>query len=291
MRIVYHLGVHCTDEERLLRCLLKNRAALAAEGIVVPGPARYRTLLRDTAMQLRGQPATQDTEALLLDQIMDEDAADRLILSWDNFPCYAQNALRGSQLLPGAAERMRAFAQVFPDLECEFHMAIRNPATFLPAVFAKQKGRTLEEFTEGLDPLAVRWSDVIATLRAANPEVPITVWCDEDTPLLERDVLRSLTGHSETLELEDADGVLAAIMRPEGLARLRAYLEERPPADADQRRRIVSAFLDKFALPEEIEVEITMPGWTAGIVDQMTDAYDRDVGRILRMDGVRMLLP
>ena len=25
MEIVYHLGAHCTDEERLLRCLLKNR--------------------------------------------------------------------------------------------------------------------------------------------------------------------------------------------------------------------------------------------------------------------------
>ncbi len=56
MRIVYHLGTHCTDEERLLRCLLKNRGVLATEGIVVPGPARYRTLLRDTAMTLKGQP-------------------------------------------------------------------------------------------------------------------------------------------------------------------------------------------------------------------------------------------
>jgi hypothetical protein len=291
MRIVYHMGVHCTDEERLLRCLLRNRGALAAEGIVVPGPARYRTLLRDTAMQLRGQPATQDTEALLLDQIMDEDAADRLILSWDNFPGYAQNALRGSQLYPGAAERMRAFAQVFPDLPCEFHLAIRNPATFLPAIMAKQKGRSVEDFTEGLDPLAVRWSDLIAAIRAANPDVPLTVWCDEDTPLLEPDILRSLSGHSETLALEDADAVLAAIMRPEGLDRLRAYLDDRPPTDADQRRRIVSAFLDKFARPEDIEVEIAMPGWTADTVARMTDAYDRDVGRIRQMDGVTMLLP
>ena len=47
MEIVYHLGAHCTDEERLLRCLLKNRGALSAQGIVVPGPARYRNLLRD----------------------------------------------------------------------------------------------------------------------------------------------------------------------------------------------------------------------------------------------------
>ena len=55
MRIVYHLGAHCTDDERLLRCLLKNRDLLAKQGIVVPGPTRYRTLLRETAVALKGQ--------------------------------------------------------------------------------------------------------------------------------------------------------------------------------------------------------------------------------------------
>ena len=52
MRIIYHLGAHCTDEERLITCLWKNRAVLGQQGIVVPAPTRYRTLLRDTAMTL-----------------------------------------------------------------------------------------------------------------------------------------------------------------------------------------------------------------------------------------------
>jgi hypothetical protein len=85
MRIVYHLGAHCTDEERLVRCLLKNRAVLAEQGIVVPSPTRYRKLLRDTAVQLRGATASIETQALILDQIMEEAVADRLILSWDSF--------------------------------------------------------------------------------------------------------------------------------------------------------------------------------------------------------------
>ena len=67
MRIVYHLGVHCTDEDRLVRCLLKNRATLAEEGIAVPSPTRYRKLLRDAATQLRGAPASDDTAAMILD--------------------------------------------------------------------------------------------------------------------------------------------------------------------------------------------------------------------------------
>ncbi|MES2145513.1 MAG: hypothetical protein V4516_14445, partial [Pseudomonadota bacterium] len=58
MQIVYHLGAHCTDEDRLLRCLLRNRGVLAERGVVVPGPARYRKLLRDTAIQLKGARAS-----------------------------------------------------------------------------------------------------------------------------------------------------------------------------------------------------------------------------------------
>ncbi|MDZ4136096.1 MAG: hypothetical protein U1D06_10975, partial [Paracoccaceae bacterium] len=228
MQIVYHLGVHCTDEERLLRCLLKNRALLAGQGIIVPGPARYRTLLRDTAMTLRGQPATRDTQALVLDQIMDEDAADRLVLSWDSFLAYAQGAVRATFYRTGG-ERMHAFTQIFPDIDAEFHIAIRNPATFLPAVFNKQRGRSLAEFMEGVDPQALRWSDMLANLRSHNPTVPITVWCDEDTPLLWPEVLQAVSGHAPGTDLEETDDLLASIMSADGMARMKSYAESHPP--------------------------------------------------------------
>ena len=190
MRIVYHLGVHCTDEERLLRCLLKNRAPLAAEGIVVPAPSRYRSLLRDTAMQLRGQPATRDSQALLLEQIMDEDRAERLILSWDHFMGYAQAAVT-DRFYPAGPERMLAFTRIFPEIEHEFHIGLRNPATFLPAMRAKV-GERAPEAVVAEDPTTLRWSDLVAALRARMPDVPVTVWCDEDTPLLWPEVLAAV---------------------------------------------------------------------------------------------------
>ena len=85
MRIVYHLGAHFTDDERLLRCLLKNRDVLAQHDIVVPGPNRYRRLLRETATKLKGKAAKVDEQALILEQIMEDDRAVRLILSWACF--------------------------------------------------------------------------------------------------------------------------------------------------------------------------------------------------------------
>ena len=288
MRIVYHLGAHCTDEERLLRCLLKNRAVLATEGIHVPGPMRYRNLLRDTAVALKGKSASIDTQAMVLEQIMEQDHADRLILSWDNFLSYPQWAVRGS-LYPNAAERIRAFTQIFPEIEAEFHLSIRNPATFLPDLFKRQKGKSHDEFMEGVEPLRLRWSTMITQVRALNPDVPLTIWCDEDTPLIWPDVLQTVSGHSNAIVLDEANLLLASIMSGDGMARLTAYLAENPPISPDIRIGIVAAFLDKFADPAKIEIDLEMPGWTEALVAEMTSIYDADVAQIARIPGLTFL--
>lgn len=288
MRIVYHLGAHGTDEERLLRCLLKNRQVLGAQGIVVPGPARYRALLRDTAITLKGQPASRDTQALVLEQIMEEDRAERLILSWDNFLSFPQWALK-DRLYPAAAERVRAFTQIFPEIEAEFHLAIRNPASFLPDLFARQRDKTYAQFMRDADPMDLRWSDVIGDVLDQNPGVPLTVWCDEDTPLIWPEVLQAVSGHSPGTVLEDADDLLASLMLPEGLERMRAYLRDHPVQTVAQRRRVVSAFLDKFAIPDKIEIDLDLPGWTQATVVALSDGYDADVARIRAMPGVSFI--
>ena len=288
MRIVYHLGAHCTDEDRLVRCLLNNQAMLGDQGIVVPSPTQYRKLLRDTAVQLKGKPASVDMQAMVLDQIMQQDRADRLILSWDSFLSFPQWALRG-MIYPFAGERIRAFTHIFPEIGAEFHMALRNPATFLPALFEKQKVKGYAEFMEGTDPARLRWSDVIAQIRNQNPDAPLTIWCDEDTPLIWPEVLQAVSGHAPGTVLADTDELLTSIMAPDGLARMRNYMEGHPPENALQRRRIVSAFLEKFALAERVEMEFDLPGWTPALVEQMTSAYQADLALIAGMDGVTVI--
>lgn len=288
MRIVYHLGAHCTDDERLLRCFLKNRQVLSGQGIVVPGPARYRALLRDTAITLKGQPANRDTQALVLEQIMEEDRADRLILSWENFLSFPQWVLK-DRLYPAAAERIRAFSQIFPEIEAEFHLAIRNPATFLPELFTKQRDKTYDQFMAGVDPRNLHWSEVIEDMLDYNPGVPLTIWCDEDTPLIWPEVLQAVSGHADGTVLTDADELLASIMSSEGMTRMKTYMDSHPPQTAVQRRRIVSAFLDKFALPDRIEMELELPGWDDALVEDLTRAYYEDVARIRALPGVTFI--
>jgi hypothetical protein len=290
MRIVYHLGAHCTDEEQLLRCLLRNRGVLAEEGIAVPGPARYRTLLRDTLSTLKGEAATEETQAMVLDQIMDEAEASRLVLSWDNFLGYPAWALRGS-LYPNAAERLRALTRIFPDIPAEFHLAIRNPASFIAALVERQKDRSYADVIEGTDPLLLRWSDMITRIRHLNPEVPLTVWCDEDRPLLWPQIIDVVSGRRGSAPLEGVEDSLAPLLSAAAFARLKGHLAERPGLGTESRMRVVQAYLTRFALPERLEEELDLPGWTADYADAISRAYEADLARIGQIPGVRFLSP
>jgi hypothetical protein len=290
MQIVYHLGAHFTDEERLLRCLLKNRDLLAEHNVTVPGPKRYRNLLRDTAIELKGNPASFDSQAILLDQIMDEGSADRLILSWDNFLSLPPWVLKDT-LYPAAGERVRAFSQIFPEIESEFFLSIRNPASFLPALFDRLAAKDYPEFLAGADPFDLHWSEVVDRILDANPGMNLTVWCDEDTPLIWPEVLRAVSGLPAECRLDGEEDLLASLMSPEGAARMNTYLAGKPVSSVSQRRKIVAAFLDKFALPEKVNIDIQMPGWTAETVEELSENYARDIELLAQMPEITFIAP
>ena len=50
-------------------------------------------------------------------------------------------------------------------------------------------------------------------------------------------------------------------------------------------------FLEKFGRPEEVAFEISVPGWTAELVEDLTRSYLEDVERIARIPGVRLVEP
>lgn len=290
MRIVYHLGAHFTDEERLLKSLLKDRDTLAKHAVSVPGPKRYRHLLRDTVKELKGAAADRDTQAMILDKIMEEDLADRLILSWDSFLSLPPWVL-DRKLYPVAGERVQAFNQIFPEIEAEFFLAIRNPATFLPTLFQKIETKSYEDFIGATDLFKLTWSETLQRIMQMSPAVPLTVWCDEDTPLIWPEVLRAVADLPQEVTLSSDDDLLALLMAPEGLARLQGYLANHPPGSVAQRRKIVSAFLEKFAMPERLQTEVEMPGWTQEVVDELSQLYNEDVARIMQMPGINFIAP
>lgn len=288
MEIVFHLGAHCTDNGLLIRSILRNRAALAKEGIGVPGPGRYRELFGDASTTLRGEPADNDTENMILAAIRDDDTADRIVLSHENFLCRAGVALGRSGLYP-KAEKSAWLAACLPSHNPIFALAVRNPATFVPElVKSANEGAAL---LEGVALADLLWSEVIADIEAANPNAPIVAWCHEDTPFIWSEVMRELTGHDPFTALDGEFDMLDTIMTPDGMERLEEFLAARHVTDQVKRRRAVSAFLEAHAIEDAIEAEIDIPGWTDETVEALTELYEDDIQRIARMPGVTFIAP
>ena len=134
MQIAIHTGAHFTDEERLIKCLMRNADAFSQLGIAVPGPSRYRTLLKNTMSALKDAPPAPDARDVLLDAILDDAQADRMILSNSHFFGSQRHALAEGLLYPYAPERLVHMKRLFDFDQLELFLAIRNPASFVPAV-------------------------------------------------------------------------------------------------------------------------------------------------------------
>ena len=100
-----------------------------------------------------------------------------------------------------------------------------------------------------------------------------------------------MTDTDDNVRLMGGLDVVRRLMQPEGMKRLRAYLASHPPKTEIQRRRILSAFLDKYAIAEEVEEEIDLPGWTEDTVAELTQKYEADLDEIARLPGVNFIAP
>ena len=293
MEIAFHLGAHCTDENQLLRSLLDDKGRLADQGICVPGPGRYRDVIVKAAQKLRGQVASEDSQQDLLGAMIDDDSTGRVVMSFENFICVPGRVFDGGEFYGKAAFKPTWLRNLFSCHQVEFFMAIRNPATFLPALLAHrdQTHGDLPTALQGAGPMSLRWSDVVAAIQTANPDTPLTIWCNEDTPLIWPEIMREITALEANVELRSGLRIVAKIIEKEGLQRLRNYLRRRTPQTEIQRRRIVTAYLDKYAIEAVVEEEIDLPGWSAALVEDLTQTYEDDLQVIARMPGVNFLSP
>ena len=291
MEIAIHLGAHMTDEDRLIRCLMRNRAALLRHGISIPGTSRYRTALRRTAHEMRDTPTDADTQEALLDSLITEDTVSRVVFSSDCFLSNHRWAVAKGKLYPDAGEKVKNLRRLFPAAHVEFHIAIRNPATWLPALIRHAGPGGHDQILGGNDPLSLRWSDTLQRIHEAAPGCRLTVWCDEDTPLLWPEILREVSGHPDDLVPQGVFDWYESFVSPEGLRLMRQWIADRPAMTDQQRRKVLSAFLDKFALPEKLEVEADLPGWPADLSDVLSALYAQDVDLIAHMPGVDFLEP
>ncbi|SHI35758.1 hypothetical protein [Wenxinia saemankumensis] len=302
MQVALHIGAHATEGERLLRSVQKNAEALAAAGILVPPHVQYRRTLRELMQAYAGgtlDPSTAREGAL--DAILGAARPDRLVMANPAFLCTPNRVFEGRELYPMLGLKLRALSAVFAPDRLELFLALRNPATFVPAVLSRAKATSETALLDGLAPAAIRWSGAIARAREAAPGARLVVWAHEDAPLIWGRLVRRLAGRAGAAGAAEGGpagsgallgehDLLAQIMTEEGLRRYVAYLRTHPPQSAAQSARIIAAFLDKYVRPEEIEEE-DLPDWPEAVIAEVTAGYEADLDAIAAMDGVEMIRP
>jgi hypothetical protein len=277
----------------LLKTLLRNREALRPTGVAIPGPGKYRKLISEMLNALGAGDPAPGARDVLVDSILDEDPGqvDRLVLSHENLFSVPKIAFQGGTVYRRAEQRLRTMQRVFVDDALELFISVRNPATFLPALLASTPHTSMDALLNGMDPAQLRWADFLARVTGALPGVPVTVWCDEDSPLIWGELVREIAGLEAGYPIIGAYSRMADITTQEGMERFRAYVDERPELTEVQVRRIMVAFLDKFAEPTKIEDEVDVPGWTDQLVEDLTEIYEEDMFELARLPGVTLIAP
>jgi hypothetical protein len=292
MQIAFHIGANCTDDDQLIKSVRKNASALELEGIHVPPIGRYRRLIRETVQSVEGSAPNPNVRQTLLDTIIDNPHhTDRLVLSNSAFLGVANRIFEGASLYQMAEAKLLALRQIFADDELDLYFAVRNPASFVPAAYMESKKATFGAYMHGMDPMDIRWSELVARIRSIVPDATLTVWANEDTPLIWAELIRDLSGVDPLTRITGGFDLLSSIMSKTGMQRFTSYLKSHPPQSEAQKRRIISAFLDKFAIEDEIDQEIPIPEWNDALIDELTDQYEDDLLTIQQMPNVRFIAP
>ncbi|WP_027259794.1 MULTISPECIES: hypothetical protein [Leisingera] len=287
--LAFHIGAPNTDNGQLIWSLRKDAQRLLQHGVMIRRPGTYMAAVNQMLRKQNQEFVTDQERAALLAGIVKDQRVSRIILTNSGFLGVPGWMLSGGRLCRNAGSNTAALRGVFPGNPCEFFLGLRNPATLIGPVFKSQSNRTWEQFTAGTDFVHLRWSDVVADIQDSNPGCRITVWCNEETPVIWPNILGQVTGLGDGFRFDGELDITRGIISEAGYERLEAYLANRPGLSEDQRERVRALFLSYFHSEEAIEEEIDLPGWSQALVDDMSETYMADAELIRHMPGVTFL--
>lgn len=291
MRIALHLGAHATDDGRLVRSLLRSRDVLGALNVQVPGPRRYRQIIRETLNILNGARASGEVQQILFDAIIDGDSCESVVMSHEGLIAIPARAISEEGLYPMSPRRFAAFRNLFHDHDCRFFLALCNPATLVPTLAMRLGPDGYETVMAEASILRLRWLNTITQVVAANPGINLTLWSNEDMPLIWPEVLRAISGVADDVPMEGDHDLLYALLNEEGGAALSAALPGLVPGDVAGRRALVMDLLARFARPEEMAVSVPLPGWSDELIARVSATYVADCFEIAEIPGVNFIAP
>ena len=198
IKIIIHAGAHKTASTHLQNRLLENEKRVVKSGCSYLGPEKIRDQF-GTLWRALGRSDTPDEQKRKLAALAA--GQPRLVISEENIIGGFKDLMNGPNraiLYPKAVERLARQAQLVAPNPLHIAMAVREPSSYYVSVYNQLllSGRfqTWERFSKGLDPTAVKWSDILRPIAEIPGVAAVSIWRYEDYHRLLPQILNTLLG-------------------------------------------------------------------------------------------------
>ncbi len=291
MQVVIHAGVAFSDNDCLIETLLANADGLQQQRIVPLDLAQGRQFVKVASDAMAGGANPLEVQGQLECVLPDRTACDRVIVSSDKAFGPRRTAILDGQFYPLAGERTAFVDRILNDEQIELFFGVMNPATFISKTLMSLPEDRRKAVLDNTDISCLSWLNMIEDLRDQAPDVQLTLWANEDTPLIWGDILRALAGLPEDATVLHEYAFLASLLTDTGRAELAQLVHQIGRKDRDMLRNSLAHLFDEHADPAQIEEELELPGWNADLVGAFSEIYEQDLAKIRSMPGVRVLQP
>lgn len=292
MHVNLHIGMHFSRTSRLVKSVRLNAANFARHGIVAPPVMAYRPVIAETLAHLDGMPPTRDESRALVREIMGDADARRAVLIDEEWAGPIETAFDDEMLYAGMGENVRRVRELLQTEEVSLSLALINPATYVAGVLGVNRAAGKARwFVRNIPPETISWQLSIDRLLATVPDVPVTIWAEEDAPLIWSRALRHISGLPEGTAVRAHLMALQEILAPEGMKRLMTFLQKFPLTDPVATERAILAFLDKYDAAPVYGPQGGIEGWDDAALATITARYEADIARLAEYPRVTVIQP
>ncbi|NOD36833.1 MULTISPECIES: hypothetical protein [unclassified Ruegeria] len=288
MQVIIHAGAAFTDEGHILSSLVANRQMLAEMKTAPMGPRMSRQFVKimsDALTQGTSIDETRDSLAPLFPQDVN---LERVVLSSDKFFGPRRTALQHGQIYPFAGRRTAFTETLLEGAQLELFVGLVNPGIFIPKTLMSIHEDHRRDILASTDLSCLSWLSMIEDLRELAPQFKLTVWENENLPLIWGDIVRAMTGLPSETPLPDEYSFLTSLLTDAGQGQVQEILGRRTPLDIQGQREELAQVLEDQARPELVEEELDLPGWNTDIFDAFTELYAQDMAAIRTMSDIRV---
>ena len=295
MKLHLHIGAHFAELNDVRASAMANHIAVDQTNVYLPRARHVRLNVRKALESLGGLPPVEEEQKKLFDFIVPrniQDGFEQACFIEESWIGGMSDLFSGNRLYETAPERLQSILELFSDHELSLSLAIRNPAVMMHLARDINKTRQpVEDFAARVPIADISWFNTIQSLREVAPDLPLTVWCQEDQLLLWPQIFRVLGLEAHDYSARGTMVPFEKALLAEGLPRFQAYLKKHPPKNDTQFERILMVFLEKYANEEIFDAVVDIPGWGSEEIEDVSALYDADITALADLEGVTVLLP